>query len=435
MNKVKVGLLGYGTVGQGVIKILRENESEIKDKLGAKLEICAVADLDVKTPRQVKVKKDILFTDPYKIINDPDIPIVIELIGDWPGVKKLITDALAAGKSVVTANKALIAKHGDELVRAAVKHGQDLYYEAAVCGTIPVIRALREGLAANRIESIFGIVNGTCNYILTEMSRGNGDYPDILEKAQEKGYAEAKPEADVEGCDAAHKLAILIRLGFGVPARLHQIYREGITRVSASDISAAGQLGYVIKLLAIAKRRGRSIEARVHPTLIPEDHPLAAVTGVYNAVYVAGNFAGPTLFYGKGAGREPTAAAVAGDVMELARGILRGDPPRRLPFGAFTDGHESRLSMLPMKEVECEYYLRMRVTDRPGVLSRVSGILGDNKISISSVVQHGRHGPQAEIVIITHRASEARVQNAMAGLNRLRLIKGKVRMIRIETDL
>jgi homoserine dehydrogenase len=436
MKKVKVGLIGYGTVGQGVIRLLKKNAEEIEAKLGARLELAGVADADVSRPRKVKVAPSLLTSDPRKIINDPKIPIIIELVGDWPGVKELILDALKAGKSVVTANKALLAKDGDQLIKAAVAANQDLYYEASVCGTIPIIRVLREGLAANSIEAIYGIVNGTCNYILTGMTMGRGDYKDILAVAQAKGFAEAKPEADVEGYDPAHKLAILTRIGFGLPVKLNQIYREGITKVTQADIEAAAAFGYTIKLLAIAKRRPEGIEARVHPTLVPRDTTLAAVSGPFNAVYVVGNMSGPTLYYGRGAGSDPTASAVVGDVMELARRILRGDQPRRLPFGSFQDNRDPGLKIMSMGEVVTRYYIRMEIADRPGVLSKVSGVLGEQQISIRSVSQRNRErGPVAVIVIITHEAREALMQRALEELKRLSVIRGAIHMMRIESNL
>lgn len=436
METIKVGLIGYGTIGQGVIKLLRENEADLTARLGARLELAGVADVDITRPRKVKVKKELLTTDPYRLINDPGVPIVVELVGDWPGVRKQVIDALKAGKSVVTANKALLAKHGDEIFRAAIEARQDVYYEAAVCGTIPIIRVLREGLAANRIEAVYGIVNGTCNYILTEMSAGRGDYPDILAAAQARGYAEAKPEADVEGYDASHKLAILINLGFGVPVKQNQIHREGITRVTAGDIMAAKHLGYTIKLLAIAKRTNGGLEARVHPTLIPDSSTLASVNGVFNAVYVVGNMSGPTLYYGRGAGQDPTAAAVVADVMELARRIRRGDAPRRLPGGAFLDGHRSALKVVDVRQIESDYYLSMNVADRPGVLASVAGLLGRHQISIRTVIQrHREKGLEATIVIVTHKAREENMLKALEGFKKLKVVKGPVRMIRIENNI
>ncbi|HUT52746.1 MAG TPA: homoserine dehydrogenase [bacterium] len=436
MKTVKIGLIGYGLIGQGVIRLLKENGGEIAARLGARLELAGVADVDISRPRKVKVKKQILTNDPSRLINDPDIPIIIELAGDWPGVKDQIIAALRAGKSVVTANKALLAKHGDEIWKTAAETGQDIYYEASVCGTIPIIRVLREGLAANKIQAIYGIVNGTCNYILTGMTRGLGDYREILAQAQAKGYAEARPEADVEGYDAAHKLAILVRLGFGIPIKLSQIHREGITKIESADIMAADHLGFAIKLLAIAKVSNGGLEARVHPTLVPKDSTLAAVAGPYNAVYVLGNMAGPTIYYGQGAGQEPTAAAVVGDVMELARRVISGAPPRRLHSGAFQDDYAPTLKPLPMPELETEYYLRMHVADRPGVLSRVAGVLGENKISIKSVIQRNRErGPVASIVIMTHKAREEMMQKAQAQFKKLREVKGQGHMIRVETNL
>lgn len=436
MKKLKVGLIGYGTVGQGVIRLLKENKKEIEARLGAGIELAGVADIDIKTPRKVKVKKDLLTSDPYRLIRDPEVPIIIELVGDWPGVKKLVLDALRAGKSVVTANKALLGKHGEEVMKTAQRCNQDLYYEASVCGTIPIIRVLREGLCANRIDAVYGIVNGTCNYILTGMSQGRGDYKSILEDAQAAGYAEAKPEADVEGFDAAHKLALLVRTGFGVPIKLNQIHREGITRITNADIEAASHFGYTIKLLAIAKRVSGGIEARVHPTLVPRDALLAGVAGVFNAVYVIGNMSGPTLYYGQGAGQDPTAAAVVGDVMELSRRILRGDTPRRLPFGAFHDGYTPRTKVLGIHEIVSRYYIRMEVADQPGVLSNVSGELGKCDISIRSVLQRNQErGAVAKIVIMTHEAREENMQKALTALKKLAVVKGSLRMIRIESEI
>jgi len=436
MKSIKVGLIGYGTVGQGVIRLLKENGDEIAARLGARIEIGGVSDSDLNRPRKVKVKRSLLTNDPYRLINDPELPILMELCGDWPGVKKLVMDALRAGKSVVTANKALLAKHGDEIFRAAVRTGQDIYYEAAVCGTIPIIRVLREGLAANRLQAIYGIVNGTCNYILTEMSAERGNYREILSAAQKLGYAEAKPEADVEGYDAAHKLALLVRLGFGIPIKLNQIHREGITHLTLDDLRTARELGFAVKLLAIAKREASGLTARVHPTLIPQNTPLASVNGVYNAVYVQGNYSGASLYYGRGAGQDPTAAAVVSDLIELARRVRRGDPPRRLPAGAFQDDHRSGLALMPMGAIACEFYLRLNVADRPGVLSRVSGALGDNGISIRAVVQRNRErGPEAEIVITTHEAIEANMQKALAVINKLKVVKGPAHLMRIEPKL
>ncbi len=436
MKPVKVGLVGYGTIGQGVIRLLKENRKDIRARLGGDIELCGVADQDISSPRKVKVKKELLSKDPYKLINDPEPDVIVELAGDWPGVKKIILDSLRAGKSVVTANKALLAKNGNEIFKTAQKHGRDVYYEASVCGTIPIIRVLREGLAANRLESIYGIVNGTCNYILTEMTQGRGDYRDILKKAQDMGYAEARPEADVDGYDAAHKLALLVRLGFGVPVKLGQIHREGISGISSADIMAAHHLGFVIKLLAVAKRTDSGLEARVHPTLVPENTPLASVHGVYNAVYVEGNFSGATLYYGQGAGQEPTAAAVVGDVIELSRSIMQGQESRRLPSGAFQDDYLPSLKTMPMKEIYSEYYIRLQAIDRPGVLSRISGILGNNDISIRSVIQKNRErGPEAAVVIMTHLAKEEKIQNAMREVKRLKVVKGNIRLIRIEPGL
>jgi homoserine dehydrogenase len=441
-REVRLGLLGWGTIGQGVIKTLRENSRDIESRLGARLVLAGVADPDLKSPRKIRPNKSILTRDPMHLIQDPGIQIIIELIGDHPGVKGLVLSALRNKKSVVTANKALIAKHGDEIFRVAERHGQDIYYEASVGGGIPIIRVMREGLAANRISSILGIVNGTCNYILTEMAAGRGDYPDILDQAQKLGYAEADPRADVEGIDSAHKLAILVRLGFGLPVKLKQIFRQGITSITPLDIEAAREFGYAIKLLAIAKLTDGGVEARVHPTLIPSRSLLASVDGPFNAIYVTGNMVGPTMYYGQGAGRDATASAVVADCMELARNISQADKeareihPRRLPSGAFISDQSSRLAFMNMSEIMSRYYLRLMVRDQPGVLSRIAGILARDKISISQVIQRGpRGGASVPIVIMTHEAKERSIQKAISGINRLKVVLKPVQMIRIETRL
>jgi len=435
MKSVRIGLLGYGTIGQGVIKLLQKNARLIEDRLGARLELAGVADPDLTRPRQVKVAKRLLTRDPFRLVRDPKIPLIVELVGDWPGVKELILAALRAKKSVVTANKALLAKHGAELFAEAEKQGVDIYYEASVAGGVPIIRVLREGLIANRIQAVYGIVNGTCNYLLTEMSQGRGDFQTILQQAQAKGYAEANPASDVEGHDASHKLALLIRLGFGVPIRLSQIYREGITALAPADFEAAAEFGFAIKLLAIAKLKDGRVEARVHPTLIPAGSLLADVAGVFNAVYVVGDFVGPTLYYGRGAGMDPTASAVVSDLMELARNYLRGEPGRRLPSGSFQDSRPQKLRVMPQPEVLTQYYLRMQVRDKPGVLSKISGQLAKENISISAVVQRGPGGKTAPIVMLTHTASEAAMEKALQRLNRLPVVQKPIQRIRIETAL
>ncbi len=436
MKEIRLGLLGWGTIGQGVIKLLRQNSKEIERRLGARLRLAGVADPDLKRARKINVRKSLLTAEPMDLIRDPRIHIIIELIGDLPGVKGLMLAALKQGKSVVTANKALIAKHGDEIFRTAERHGQDIYYEASVGGGIPVIRVMREGLAANRIQAILGIVNGTCNYILTEMAECRGDYAEILKNSQRLGYAEADPRADVDGLDSAHKLAILVRLGFGLPVDLKHIFREGITKITPLDIEAAREFGYAVKLLAIAKLSEGRVEARVHPTLIPVDSLLASVSGVFNGIYVTGNMTGPTLYYGQGAGMEPTASAVVSDCMELARSIFDGRVCRRLPSGAFHNERNTGLEPKSMSEIKSLYYLRLVVRDQPGVLSRVAGILAKDKISISQVIQRGpRGGNSVPIVIMTHEAKESSVQKAISGINRLRVVLEPVQMMRIETQL
>jgi len=436
MKEVKVGLIGFGTVGQGVVKLLRENQKDIMARVGGKISLAGVADQDWKRPRKVALEKKLRRKDARQLINDPEVKIIIELVGNFPGVKEMILDALKAGKWVVTANKALLAKYGDEIFSAAKKYHSEIYFGASVAGGIPILRALREGLCANRIQSIYGIVNGTSNYILTRMQEANLDYSAALKEAQEKGYAEANPEADVEGIDASHKLAILIRLGFGVSLPLEKIFRRGISRLSHLDLQAASELEYRIKLLAIARESNGLLEARVHPTLIPENSILANVRGVYNAVYVKGNFVGPTLFYGPGAGMDATASAVISDVMELARNLLQGRPAGRVKPEGYEALNPHQLKLRPMEELIGPYYLRVWVLDQPGVLARISGILGKNKISISSVIQREtREGNSVPLVIVTHQALEKNIQKAVKEINQLKVVLNPVQLIRIATEL
>jgi homoserine dehydrogenase len=436
MKEVKIGLIGYGTIGQGVVKLLRENQKDIEARIGGRLQLVGVADKDWRTPRKVSLDKTLRLNDAYKLINDPEVKIIIELVGNFPGVKQMLISALKNGKAVVTANKALLAQEGDRIFQVAKKYGSDIYFGASVAGGIPILRILREGLSANRIQAIYGIVNGTCNYILTRMQESGLEYSSALKEAQAQGYAEANPEADVEGIDASHKLAILLRLGFGVSVPLNKIFRKGISRLSHLDLTAASELKYRVKLLAIAKETNGFIEARVHPTLIPERSMLAQVNGVYNAIYVKGNFVGPTLFYGQGAGMDATASAVMSDVMELARNILQGRAPGRLSPEGFISLNPHQLRLKPMEELIGAYYLRFWVKDQAGVLAKIGGILGKCKISINSVIQHpARSGNSVPLVIITHNALEKNIQKAVAEINRLAVVLSPVQLIRIATEL
>ncbi len=436
MKEVKVGLIGFGTVGQGVVKLLRQNQKDIEARLGGRIALAGVADKDWRRPRQVALDKKFRRADGYQLIADPEVKIIIELVGNFPGVKEMIIDALRAGKMVVTANKALLAKYGDEIFAVAKKSGADIYFGASVAGGIPILRVLREGLAANRIQAIYGIVNGTCNYILTRMQEADLEYVEALKEAQARGYAEANPEADVEGIDASHKLAILLRLGFGMSVPIEKIFRKGISRLSHLDLQAASELGYRIKLLAVARESEGRLEARVHPTLIPESSMLANVRGVYNAVYVRGNFVGPTLFYGQGAGMEATASAVMSDVMELARNILQGRRAGRLRPEGYAALNPHGLRLEPMDDLVGPYYLRAWVKDQPGVLAKIAGILGKHMISINSVIQREvRDGKSVPIIIITHQALEANIQKAVREINRLKVVLNPVQLIRIATEL
>src|SRR5581483_10322162 len=413
-SSIKIGIIGFGTVATGVVKILTGQKGLLQRRLGAALEIVQVADLDIKRSRGVSLPKGILTTDAMKVIQNPEIDVVVELIGGIEPARRFILDAMSKGKHVVTANKALLAAHGEELFEAAALHGVDIGFEGSVCGGIPVIRAMREGLAAEKIQAIYGIVNGTCNYILTEMTDQGKKFSDVLAEAQRLGYAEADPTLDVEGADSAHKLAVLTNLAFGTPVPLKEIYTEGVDRVTPVDIAFAEEFGYKIKLLAIAKLADGEIEARVHPTMIPKEYLLSRVEGVHNAVYIVGESVGELLFYGRGAGSLPTGSAVVSDLIDIARNILKGTSGR-VPPAAFIPSARAALRIKRMEEIESLYYLRFMAEDRPGVLSKISGILGRHKISISSVIQQGRKaGGNVPLVMMSHRAKERDIQEALS---------------------
>ncbi len=434
MRTIKVGLIGFGTIGTGVVKILQENHRIIEERLGASLHLKKIADRDINRKRVVEpAKETILTTDGREIINDPEIDIVIELIGGYEAAKTFVLEALEKGKRVVTANKALLAVYGDEIFSKAAETGTDIAFEASVGGGIPVIRAMKEGLAANNILSIDAIINGTANFILSEMTDRGEDFEPILRQAQEMGYAEADPTFDIEGLDSAHKLAIMTSIAFGTRVRLEDICTEGISNVTKLDIEYALDMGYKVKLLAVAKRSDDGIEARVSPTMIPKQSMLANVNGVFNAVYITGDAIGPTMYYGQGAGMMATASAVVGDVIELARDILSG-VSRRVPPLAFQELKE--LKIKDIGEVVSKYYLRFSVADRPGVLSKISGILGSHNISISSVLQKGRHEEKAvPLVIITHESQEKNLRHALGEIGGLDVVMDNPRVIRIEDNL
>jgi len=434
MREVRIGLLGLGTVGAGVVKLLSSHGASLGERAGATLSLGGIADLDTDTPREgldlPDLKRRQLFRSVDDIVRDPAVPIVIELIGGLEPARTFILKALAAGKHVVTANKALLAHHGAELYDEARRRGVTLAFEAAVAGGIPLIRAVKEGLVANRILSVFGIVNGTCNYILTKMTDERLDFGMVLKEAQAHGYAEADPTFDIEGNDSAHKLQILVTLAFRTFVDLKDIHTEGITRVTAQDIEYASALGYRIKLLAIAKAAANGVEARVHPTMIPAGSPLAAVSGVFNAVFITGDAVGDLMFYGRGAGQLPTASAVWSDVVEIAR---------RIAHDIVTTGLElpsagaQAVRVQPMDEVRTAYYLRVMAQDRPGVLSRITGVLGENDISIASVIQKGRGARAAvPVVMMTHEALERDMRRALGAIDGLSDVASPTTMIRVE---
>jgi len=436
VREIKVGMIGFGTVGSGVVKILQENANLIERRVGAKIALKKIADIDLETDRGVRLKPGVLTPRAEEVIDDPEISIMVELIGGIEPAKDFILKALQNKKHVVTANKALLALHGEKIFKAAQRFGVDVNFEASVGGGIPLIRSIREGLVANRIQSIFGILNGTSNYILSKMTDEGRSFSDVLKEAQAKGYAEADPTYDVEGIDAAHKLAILIRLSFGTPFQFEEVFINGISEISALDIQFVREFGYRIKLLAIAKMDQGKLEARVHPTLIPEHHLLSTVDGVFNAVYLKGDAVGPTLFYGQGAGKMPTGSAVVSDLVELGRNLLVQASGRRVPLLSYQESSIEKIPLKKMDDVVMPYYMRFAALDRPGVLSKISGILGKNDISISAVIQKGRKIKGAvPVVMMTHEAKEKNVHRALKEIDQLNMILGKTMLIRVENEL
>jgi homoserine dehydrogenase len=436
MREIKVGMIGFGTVGSGVVGILQKNSRLIEKRMGAKLVLKRIADIDLKTDRGVKLKPGVLTRRAEEVIKDPEIDIVMELIGGIEPAKTFILKAIRNRKHIVTANKALLALHGDEIFREAHRFGVDVNFEASVGGGIPLIRSIKEGLVANRIHSIFGILNGTSNYILSKMTDEGRDFKEVLKEAQEKGYAEADPTYDIEGIDAAHKLAILVRLAFGTSLRFYEIFIGGISEITPLDIQFGREFGYRIKLLAIAKMEKGKIEARVHPTMIPEGHLLSTVEGVFNAIYIKGDAVGPTLFYGQGAGQMPTGSAVVSDLVELGRNLLVQAKGHRVPSLSYQEFAIEKNPLKKIEEVVMPYYMRFSALDRPGVLSKISGILGKNDISIVSVIQKGRRiKGSVPIVMMTHEAKEKNVRQALKEISRLGVILGKTMFIRVENEL
>ncbi|EIJ36551.1 homoserine dehydrogenase [Thiothrix nivea] len=434
MEPVKVGLLGLGTVGGGTATVLKRNAEEIARRAGRGIVIDYAANLDLSRAEELGLGHARLTEDAFDVVNDPSIQIVVELIGGYTVARDLVLQAIRNGKHVVTANKALIALHGNEIFAAAHEQGVMVAFEAAVAGGIPVIKAVREGLAANRIEWLAGIINGTGNFILTEMRDKGRAFSDVLAEAQQLGYAEADPTFDVEGIDAAHKLTILSSIAFGIPLQFKQTYTEGITKITAEDVTYATELGYRIKHLGVACRTEKGIEQRVHPTLIPERRLIANVDGVMNAVLVKGDAVGPTLYYGAGAGAEPTASAVVADLVDITR-ALTSDPENRVPHLAFQPSQLADTAILPIGEVETAFYLRMCALDRPGVLADVTRILGDRQISIEAFIQKEPQGGEnkVDIIMLTQRVREGNMNEAIAAIEALDSICSSVTRIRVES--
>ncbi len=433
LEPVKVGLLGLGTVGGGTVNVLVRNQQEIARRAGRGIRITHAAARETAFPG-VDTAGIEISQDAFAVVDNPDIEIVVELIGGYEPARELVLRAIANGKHVVTANKALIARHGNEIFSAAQKQGVMVAFEAAVAGGIPIIKALREGLAANRIEWVAGIINGTTNFILTEMRDKGRAFAEVLAEAQSLGYAEADPTFDVEGIDAAHKLTIIASIAFGIPLQFDRVYTEGISAITPEDVAFAGQLGYRIKHLGLTRRTGKGIELRVHPTLIPQRRLIANVDGVMNAVLVKGDAVGPTLYYGAGAGREPTASAVIADLVDVVR-TLTTDPGNRVPHLAFQPDQIADIPVLSIEEVETACYLSMRAADRPGVLADVSRVLADQGISIEAVLQKepGPDEAEATVIMLTHRVLERGMNEAIRRIEAMDAIVGPVTRIRLES--
>lgn len=433
MKKLNVGIMGLGTVGGGTYTVLTRNAAEITRRTGVQINVVMVADRNLDHAKAMTNGSVPVTADALEVVNNPNVDVVVELIGGYTLSKELALKAIANGKHVVTANKALLALHGNEIFSAAQAKGVIVAFEAAVAGGIPIIKALREGLGANKIEWVAGIINGTTNFILTEMREKGLTYQDVIGEAQRLGYAEADPTFDVEGIDAAHKLTIMSAIAFGMPMKFDQAYTEGITKLAQADIKYAEELGYRIKLLGITKRTTNGVELRVHPTLIPEKRLVANVNGAMNAVVVKGDAVGPTLYYGAGAGAEPTASAVVADLMDVAR-LANASVEQRVPYLAFQPNSVADLPILPISEVESAYYLRLRASDKPGVLAGVTKILADRNISIDAMLQKepDDNETEADIVILTHVTIEKNMDAAIVAIEALSATVGKVTRIRME---
>ena len=431
-REIGVGLIGFGTVGTGVARILLDNAALIRRRVGIPINLVRIADLDITRDRGVKLAPGVLTADAQAVLTDPKVDIVIELMGGYDAAKRVLLDAIGRGKQVVTANKALLAVHGEDIFSAAARQGVDVGFEASVGGGIPVIRALMEGLAANNIQSIYGIINGTSNYILSRMTSEGQRFDVVLEEAKRAGYAEADPTFDVAGTDSAHKLTIMVSLAYGTPVNFKDVYTEGITGLTPIDIAYAKEFGFTIKLLAIAKYVDGEIEARVHPTMVPSASQIAKVDGVYNAIQLVGDAVEDVVLYGRGAGSMSTGSAVVSDVMAIARNLMK-NATGRVPPASYQQDQRRPLRMRPMEEITCLYYIRFMVLDRPGVLSQIAGVLGRYGISISSVLQQGRkEGQTVPVVIMTHMARERDVQSALREINGMPYISEPTTLIRVE---
>jgi homoserine dehydrogenase len=434
MNNINIGLLGCGTVGSGVARILLDNKDVITARVGATLTLKRVADIDITTDRGIRFAEGVLTTDAREVINDPDIDIVVEMIGGETIAKEVILTAIENGKQIVTANKALLAAHGNEIFRAAVQKGVDLAFEASVGGCMPIIKTIRESLVGNRIRAMIGILNGTCNYILSKITDDGSPFEEALAEAQAKGYAEADPALDIEGRDTAHKIAILSALAYGMEINLGDVYTEGISHITPMDIELAGQFGYKIKLLAISKFKSNAVEARVHPTMIPFDNMLSNVNGTLNAITVSADAVGDILLYGRGAGMMPTASAVVGDLVDISRNLITG-ATARIPLLSYQPTQIRQIPVRPISDIVTHYYLRFSALDKPGVLSTISGILGKYGISIKSAYQKGRKmNGSVPLVMLTHSAKEVSAIKSLNEIASLDVVSARPIMIRIEDE-
>jgi len=429
---INVGIIGFGTVGTGTAKILIGNRDILSQRTGFDINLKRIADVDIRRDRGIKLPEGTLITDANEILNDPEIAIVVELIGGIRPAKDFILKAIRNRKHLVTANKALLATEGNEIFAEAEKYGVEIGFEASVAGGIPIIKIIREGLIANRMMAIYGIINGTSNYILTKMTDDKVEFSDALKEAQRLGYAEADPTYDIEGIDSAHKLTILASLAYNIPLSFNEVYKEGIAKITSQDIEFAWELGYKIKLLGIAKAFDGRVELRVHPTMIPKDYLISKVDGVFNAIYIRGDAVGDTLYYGRGAGDMPTGSSIVSDIVDIARNIKK-DTTGRIPGIKGVKGTESKIKKI--EDIEAMYYFRFSALDRPGILSKISGVLGNYNISIASVIQKGRRvGEAVPLIVLTHTAKERDVIKAVAEIDRLPVVADKTLYIRVEGE-